>query len=218
MRSFVEKLHTEEDRSPQTRTIIAGVATLVALFASFAIAELFLNDSATLSFLQYPVDDDKYVTVPPYTTTGIIGATFAGILTLPDYYLLISHALKGGYAPFKNHHLIEEQDPLKTLGFYTLVGPSVAILMAKMLFAYITTVLSGPGGPTTGGRYYSNSEIAAAVPFFSLQLLRDYRSFAVNYRQVYDSLSTKVRTFLGHKPKGTDEKKTFLQPFSFLIP
>src|SRR3990167_2400148 len=210
LRSFVEKLHIEEDRSLQTRWIIAGTAAVVALFSSFAIAALFLSDSATLSFLEYPVDDDKYVTVPPFTSTDITAGFFAGVLTLPDYYLLVSHALKGGYAPFKNHHVIEEQDALKTLGFYTLAGPSVAILMAKMLFDYLTTVIGGWNIPAL-----YRAECVAAVPFFSLQLLRDYRSFAVNYRLVYDSFNTKVRTLMGHKPKGTDEKKAIRERFAF---
>ena len=193
--------------------IIAGVAVLTALCSSAAIASLFLSDATTLSFLEYPFDDDAYVVIPPFTSTDIIASSFAGALTLPDYYLLISHFLKGGYAPFKNHHSIEEQDLIKKIGFYTLAGPTIAVLMTQMLYAYATNAVGTEGGVYALGN--RGLQIAVSIPFFALQLLKDYRSFSVNYRLMYEALSSKAANIMDRNPKGTEEKKTIRERFAF---
>ena len=205
LRSFMEKIYTNEDRSTQTRWIILGVAGIWAGFASLAILSLFMEDGSTLSFLEYPVDDDASVTVPPITTTEYVIGSVAGALVLPDLLSLASHALKGGYAPFKNHRSIEEQDPLKRIVFYTLAAPTVAILMAQLLYAYITNVV-GAEGDAVYVLYDRGLQIAPAVPFFSLQLLKDYRSFSVNYRLLYESSRKKIDKIRGIKREGEEDK------------
>src|SRR3990167_5147114 len=138
------KFHKPDDVSSSTLSILRGGVTLVtALVTAAALAALFLSDGGTELFLKGNSADDAFFQAPPYPQSGVIGASCAGVLSFPDTFILSDAFLKGRFFPSKHQYFAEEQDPIRIVGFYVAVLPVLAILMSKIMFAYISTVLAG---------------------------------------------------------------------------